>query len=78
MNCSPVTDTALALGETPFAPGFNAVAFNNSGGAVTLQGSDNGTDYTTLASIEDGAMVQVTLPAHSVKLSAAGTIYLLA
>lgn len=73
MNVLTITNTATELSATPFAPGFNAVFFNNSGAAATLQGSDDGTTYTTLVNAAAaGSMTNVTLPAF-VKLSAAGS-----
>lgn len=73
MKALTVTNTATDLTKTPFAPGFDAVFFNNSGAAATLQGSDDGTTYTTLVNAAAaGTMTNVVLPAH-VKLSAAGS-----
>lgn len=69
----PVTATAQELTKTPFAPGFDAVFFNNSGAAATLDGSDDGTTYTALVTAAAaGSMTNVTLPKY-VKLAAAGT-----
>lgn len=78
MNLLTVTDTAKELTKTPFAPGFNAVFFNSSGAAATLQGSDDGTTYTAVVTAAaTGTMTQVTLPKF-VKLAAAGNnVYLL-
>lgn len=73
MKSLTVTNTATDLTKTPFAPGFDAVFFNNSGAAATLQGSDDGTTYATLVNAAAaGTMTNVVLPAH-VKLSAAGS-----
>lgn len=79
MNLLTVTDTAQELTKTPFAPGFNAVFFNNSGAAATLQGSDDGTTYTTVVNAAaTGTMTQVTSLPKFVKLAAAGNnVYLL-
>ena len=79
MNLLTVTNTAQELTKTPFAPGFNAVFFNNSGAAATLQGSDDGTTYTTVVNAAaTGTMTQVTSLPKFVKLAAAGTkVYLL-
>ena len=78
MNLLTVTNTAKELTKTPFAPGFNAVFFNNSGAAATLQGSDDGTAYTAVVTAAaTGTMTQVILPKF-VKLAAAGSnVYLL-
>lgn len=78
LNALAVDDSPAVLTDhTPFAAGFNVVVTNNSGGSLVLQGSDNGTDYTTLATVADGAYMTVTLPQHSVKVSTAATLYLL-
>jgi hypothetical protein len=69
-----VTNTAQELEATPFAPGFNAVFFNNSGSAATLQGSDDGTTYSTLANaVATGTMTNVTLKRY-MKLSSSLTL----
>jgi hypothetical protein len=74
MNVIPVTNTATELEDTPFSPGFNAVFVNNSGGAATLQGSDDGTTYTTLVNAAaTGSMTQVQSLPKFVKLAAAGS-----
>lgn len=77
MNLITLSATALALVTTPFLPGMNAVASNLSASSVTIQGSDDGVTYTTLATVPAASMAAVpALPAF-VKLSAAGTAYLL-
>ena len=79
MNVLTVTNTAQQLSKTPFSPGFNAVFFNNSGAAATLQGSEDGTTYTTVVNAAaTGTMTQVTSLPKYVKLAAAGSnVYLL-
>lgn len=79
MNLLTVTDTAKELKTTPIMPGFNAVFFNNSGAAATLQGSDDGTNYTTVVNAAaTGTMTAVTSLPKYVKLAAAGNnVYLL-
>lgn len=79
MNLLTVTNTAQNLTRTPFAPGFQAVFFNNSGAAATLQGSDDGTTYTTVVNAAaTGTMTAVSSLPKYVKLAAAGTlVYLL-
>ena len=79
MNVLTVTNTAQKLDDTPFARGFNAVFFNNSGAAATLQGSDDGTTYTTLVNAAaTGTMTQVSSLPKYVKLAASGSnVYLL-
>ena len=79
MNLLTLSNTATQLTRTPFAPGFNAVFFNNSGAAATLQGSEDGDTYTTLVNAAaTGTMTAVAdLPPY-VKLAAAGSnVYLL-
>lgn len=79
MNVITVTSTAQQLTKTPFAPGFSAVFFNNSGAAATLQGSDDGTSYATVVNAAaDGTMTQVTSLPKYVKLAVSGSnVYLL-
>lgn len=73
MKVLTVISTAQELTKTPFAPGFDAVFFNNSGAAATLDGSDDGVTYTALVTAAAaGSMTQVTLPTY-VKLAAAGS-----
>lgn len=73
----PVTDTAINIGDgaTPFAAGFNVVAHNNSGGALTLNGSDDGVNYTALVALADGAFQNITLPNY-IQVTTAATIHL--
>ena len=69
-----VTSTATELEATPLAPGFNAVFYNGSGAAATLQGSDDGTTYSTLANaVATGTFTNVVLKKY-VKLAAAGNL----
>jgi hypothetical protein len=79
MNVLTVTATAQELKNTPFAPGFNAVFFNNSGSAATLQGSEDGSTWTALVSAAaTGTMTQVdNLPKHVKLLAAGSNVYLL-
>lgn len=79
MNLLTVTVAAKELTKTPIAPGFNAVFFNNSGAAATLQGSNDGTSYTTVVNAAaTGTMTQVTSLPKFVKLAAGGNnVYLL-
>ena len=79
MNLLTVTDTAKELKTTPIARGFNAVFFNNSGAAATLQGSDDGTTYTTVVNAAaTGTMTAFPSLPKYVKLAAAGNnVYLL-
>lgn len=73
-NVLTVTATATELTKTPFAPGFNAVFVNNTGAAATLQGSADGTTYTTLVNAAaDKSLTNVPSLPKFVKLAAAGT-----
>lgn len=74
-----VTNTATELEATPLAPGFNAVFYNGSGAAATLQGSDDGTTYVTLANaVATGTFTNIANLKKYVKLAAAGSLcYLL-
>ncbi|GAB3744828.1 hypothetical protein [Lysobacter olei] len=81
MKSQAVTDTAVQLNQStdvhPFVPGRNAVVHNTTAGSLTLQGSSDGTTYSTLATVGAGAYANVTLPNY-VKVSTAATLYLLA
>lgn len=79
MNVLAVTNTAVVNTDTPFAPGFNAVVTNTSGGSLVLQESDDSgvTDaWTTLATVADGAFMNITLP-KTMRVSTAATLYVL-
>lgn len=79
MNAQKVTDTAVDLdGITPFATGFNCVVANTSAGSLTLQGSDDDSTYTDLATVPAGAFVNVASLPRYVKVSTAASLYLLA
>lgn len=79
MNVLTVTNTSAKLTTTPIAPGFQAVFFNNSGSAATLQGSEDGTTWSTVVNAAaTGTMTQVTSLPTYVKLAASGSnVYLL-
>lgn len=79
MNVLNVTDVAINLrkGQTPFLPERNAVAHNTSAGSITLQGSDDGAAYTTLATVPAAGAVAIKSLPNYIKLSAAGTLPLL-
>lgn len=73
--------TAQSVGRTPFIGGKNAVLVNLSGASVTPQSTVDGTTWAALGSaVAASAMAPVVLPPGtvSVRLSAAGTAYLLA
>lgn len=77
MNLVTVTNTAQELKVSPALEGKNGVIVNLSGGALTFQGSNDGTTYATLGVAFTGnGMQQVTLP-RFIRLSAAGTGFLL-
>jgi hypothetical protein len=73
--------TAQPVGITPFLGGKNAAIVNMSGASVTPQYTVDGTNWVALGSaVAATSMAAVTIPASalSVRLSAAGTAYLLA
>jgi hypothetical protein len=77
-----ISNTATDLGsDTPFGVGFTAVAFNNTAGSLVVEGSDDGTTYTTLAtcgaSTSATAMQTITLKRY-VRVSTAASMFLLA
>lgn len=79
--------TAVAIEETPFAPGFNAVAVVQYVGGtgtpvVQIQASPDGTNWTTLAATDGLVALQqqwfnIEIPADTIQLrsnkSAAGS-----
>ena len=72
-----VTNTAVNLTKTPFAPGREAVAINFTAGNLVLQGSDDGTTYTTLATVPATGLIDASPLPKYVKCSTAATIYLI-
>ena len=70
MKSLTVTNTATDLTKTPFAPGFDAVFFNNSGAAATLQGSDDGTTYTTLVNAAGNGSAWTTVSVVTARVRA--------
>lgn len=77
MNYQALTATAVNLTDTPFAPGFNGVVHNNSAGALVVQGSEDGTTYTDLATVGIDGYANVKLYAY-MKVKTTGTLHLLA
>lgn len=77
MNALTVTEVPVALSDTPFSPGFNAVLYTPA--IATLQGSDAlaGAYTTVVGPTVADAMTQVNSLPKFVKLAAAGTAYLL-
>lgn len=75
--------TGVAMDETPFAPGFNAIATISLTGAtgtptVLIQGSDDNSTWTTLVTVAaitaNVVKAEVTLQAYMrVNVSAVGT-----
>ena len=53
-----VGTTGVKLDDTPFAPGFNAVAVNFTGAAIALTGSDDGTTYTALVTVPSRSLAR--------------------
>lgn len=77
MNYQELTNTAVNLTETPFAPGFNGVVHNNTAGSLVVQGSEDGTTYSDLATVGADTYANVTIYAY-MKVKTAGTLHLLA
>ncbi|HKK05652.1 MAG TPA: hypothetical protein VKA50_07375 [Gammaproteobacteria bacterium] len=78
MNLLTVDNTAQELSVSPFIPGMNGVAVNFTAGALVLQGSPDGTTYTTLVTVPAGGMIEIPeLPTY-IKVSTAATVYVLA
>ncbi len=81
-NVLILSNTATQLKNTPFSKGFEAVAMNLSAGSLIVEGSaDGATGWTTQvtcgASTSATACQQITsLPAW-IRVSTAGTIFLL-
>lgn len=72
-----VGTTAVECSGTPFSPGFNAVAVNFTGAAITLTGSDasDGT-FTTVATVPTAGMVEIAALPKWIKASAA-SVYII-
>lgn len=77
MKLLVIGTTPVALDESPLAAGWNAVAVNFTGAAITLTGSDtqSGT-YTTVATVPTAGMVEVTNLPKWIKASAA-SVYII-
>lgn len=75
-NTLKIGTTAVKLDDTPFSPGFNAVFANPAGTAITVQGSEDGTAYTTLINALADYYIQITSLPKYIK-TASGTGYLL-
>jgi hypothetical protein len=79
MKLQIINDTAVDFaGETPFIPGTTAVAVNLTAGSLVVQGSDDGSSYSTLAtcgaSTSATAMQEITLKRY-IKVSTAATMF---
>ena len=74
-----ITDTAVnfGAGDTPFSQGFNAIVHNNSGGALVLQTSNDGTTYADTYTVADKAFSNVKI-APFMKVKTAATLHLIA
>ena len=81
MNVLKLNNTAVNLGAatavTPFCIGREAVAVNFTAGALVVQGSDDGTNYTTLVTVPTIGMIQIPALPRYVKVSTAADVYLL-
>ena len=79
MKSTAITNTAYAVGSSPFLRGGSATFVNFGEDAATLQGATtSGGSYSTLATIPAAGMIDVTDLPPFIKLSAAGTVYALA
>lgn len=81
MKLQIISNTATDLGsDTPFGVGFTATAINLTAGSLIVEGSDDGTTYSTLgtcgASTSATAMQTITLKRY-VRVSTAATMFLL-
>lgn len=72
-----VANTGILLDDTPFSARFNAVVVNFTGGTLTVQGSDNNTDWTTLVSAPTLSMTNIPRLPKYIRVSTAATVYLL-
>jgi hypothetical protein len=71
-----VGTTGVKLDDTPFAPGFNAVAVNFTGAAIALTGSDDGTTYTALVTVPTIGMIEIPALPKYIK-AAAASVYII-
>lgn len=66
---------------TPYKAGFNGALVNLTAGSLTVQGSEDGTTYTTLATLGASttttACAEVTIPNY-IKVSTAASVWLFA
>lgn len=81
MKSMIVDDTAINLGagETPFLPGRNVMAINQTAGNLVLQGSDDdGVDdpYTTLATVPLNGTIEIDALPQWIKVSTAANVTL--
>lgn len=79
MNALGISQVATQLigssAKTPFIAGRNAVLIGTA--ALVAQGSEDGTNYTTLATIPANGVINIpSLPSY-IKLSTTATAYLL-
>ena len=78
-----INDTAknMQTRGTPYKAGFNGVLVNLTAGSLTIQGSEDGVTYSTLATLGAStsitAMAEVTIPNY-IKVSTAASVWLLA
>lgn len=74
-----LSNTAVKLGVTPFMAGRNAMALNQTVGALILQKSDTlGGTYVTLATVPANGTIEIpTLPPF-IKVSTVANVTLIA
>lgn len=81
MKLIPLSATALTVGTSPLLVGGSAAMLNLSAASVTVQGSNDGTNYTTLVTLAATTGQDVPNLPKYVKTSAAvtaGTVFALA
>lgn len=69
--------TAVALDETPFASGWNAVAVNFTDAAIAVTGSDTAVGtYTAVATVPAAGMIEITNLPKFIK-AASASVYII-
>lgn len=76
LKAQKITNAAVELKTTPFGRGTPVVAMNQSAGALTIEGSDDGVTYDGQTAIAANSCENVTCRKF-MRLTAAGTVTLL-
>ena len=74
---TPVNLT-LPTARVPFVRGRNCVATNFTAGNLIVEGSDDGTTYTTLVTVPLSGQAFITALPAFIRVSTAATVYLTA